>query len=846
MSDVSKKIEKAERALQKGKPEAALEEFLAILDDDPGNESVCHTTADVLVSIGRNSEAVNLLSTLFERQCQSLEKNRAGITYQKLARITRPAGEQSLRFAHDLAKSSKDALKAYQVALQAFLAKDKKKEAVAALDGIVALDPSVANFRKLGEIAAEVGDGMAAGTAYLSAGELETDEQSKFVLFERAYKLCPEDARIALANAGALMIRGDFAAAGKVVERFARGDSPDPAAKTLYGSALLKAGLAAESAPFVWESFERGASPVGEVADVIGSLAASDQPQVALEWARKLQVHEFRAGRRREFVALVKALPEEHTSTIEFLEYMAELFNNSNREHDYCAALLKLFDLRYASGDFRQAANCLDRAAEVDAYETGHQARLEMLRGKIGANEFKAIAGRLNIMVKASTLAETATAPEPEPGGEAAASLEDLMLQAQIYLRYCMRPKAMEKLVAIRSLFPHAEEKNPELRELFVAAGMMSKYEQPVTTAAEQDVDAAGPGAAHAVMDEIGRMAQITRSLYQQTSVRNVLSSAVNELGRFCNASRCLAVMSTPGKPPSIALEHCGAGLKQSDIHSVVRLVALLQPLLVMHGTIEISAPRKTKPNLRPLRKSLLEMGIHSLMAVPLLDGREHIGLLVLAECNEVREWTPNDAGIVSTVAEQVVLAVHNVRLRRLIQDLAVTDENSGLVKRSSYTDVVLAEVSRGLRQNSPVSVMLMACGAPGQLLERFGQAGVEGIMRHIAELVMSHVRQNDVAIRYDATTIAVMLADTAEQGAVQAAEKLRKVAAVAHLPGSDGLPQVAIGVAQALMQPAYDPADLVTELVNRAETALAQAQSRGSNQTQVLPPPLEQRAASA
>ncbi|HET8668796.1 MAG TPA: GAF domain-containing protein, partial [Terriglobales bacterium] len=809
---------------------------------DPANESVCHTAADVLVSIGRNSEAVQLLSNLFERQCDSCEKSRAGITYQKLARIARPTGDQSLRFAHDLAKTSKDALKAYQAALQAFIAKGRKREAVAALDGIVALEPSVVNFRKLGDLAAESGDNIAAATAYLSAGELETDDQAKFVFFERAYKLCATDSRIVLAYGEALLARGDAAAAAKVLEPFAK-TTTEAVSRTLYGRALLKAGHTNAAAPFVWESFVRGASPVGEMADVIGSLAAAEETQLALEWARKLQLHEFKAGRRREFVALVKALPEKHTSSIEFLEYMAEVFNHANREHDYCATLLKLFDLHYASGDFRAAADCLDRAAEVDAYESGHQARLETLRGKIGANEFKAIASRLNVTLKGATLAETSTTAElSQPG---TTSLDDLVLQAQIYLRYCMRPKAVEKLVAIRSMFPHEEERNPELRELFVAAGMASKYDRPVEIVEDERQSVAlSPG--HDAMDEIGRMAQITRNVYQQTSVRSVLSSAVNELGRYCKASRCLAVMSTPGKPPSIALEHCGPGLRQSDIHSIVKMVALLQPLLVAHGTIEVSAARKTRPALRPLRKPLLDMGIHSLLAVPLLDGKEHIGMLVLAECDEMREWTANDTGLVSTVAEQVVLAAHNVRLRRLVQDLAVTDENSGLVKRSSYLDVLLAEVGRSVRQNSPLSVMLMTFGAPGQLIERFGRSGVEGVMRHIAELVMSHVRQNDVAVRYDATTIAVMLADTPEQNASLAAEKLRKVAAVAHLPGSDSVPQIAIGVAQTLMEPTYDPADLVTEVVNRAESALARAVEAGGSQTLVLPVPLEHRAASA
>ena len=79
---------------------------------------------------------------------------------------------------------------------------------------------------------------------------------------------------------------------------------------------------------------------------------------------------------------------------------MSELFNASNREGDYSQTLLKLFDLHCGMGNYAKAAECLDRAADVDAYEPGHQKRLEMLRGKIDENRFKVIASRFTSMAK--------------------------------------------------------------------------------------------------------------------------------------------------------------------------------------------------------------------------------------------------------------------------------------------------------------------------------------------------------------------------------------------------------------------------------------------------------------
>src|SRR5207253_7857419 len=139
----------------------------------------------------------------------------------------------------------------------------------------------------------------------------------------------------------------------------------------------------------------------------------------------------------------------------EMLEFMSELFNSSNRETDYCQTLLKLFDLHCSLGNFAKAAECLDRAADVDPYESGHQKRLEILKGKIDDNRYKVIASRFTSLGKAES--EPAKTDGPTLG---AAALQDLMLQAEILVQYGMRSKAIERLQRIQELFPHEEDRN--------------------------------------------------------------------------------------------------------------------------------------------------------------------------------------------------------------------------------------------------------------------------------------------------------------------------------------------------------------------------------------------------
>src|SRR5207244_6252808 len=181
-----------------------------------------------------------------------------------------------------------------------------------------------------------------------------------------------------------------------------------------------------------------------------------------------------------------------HRASSEVLEFMSELFNAANREGDYCQTLLKLFDLHCGMSNYPKAAECLDRAVEIDVYDSGHQKRLEMLRGKIDDARYKVIAARFSSTNQ--SVAESSSHSEPATLG--AAALQDLMLQAEILVQYGMRSKAIERLQRIQELFPHEEDRNPDLHQLYMSAGMTPRYTDstpapvPVISATTEDAPA--------------------------------------------------------------------------------------------------------------------------------------------------------------------------------------------------------------------------------------------------------------------------------------------------------------------------------------------------------------------
>jgi diguanylate cyclase (GGDEF)-like protein len=859
MADISKRLEKAEKYLQRSKPEAALEEYLDILAEEPRNLQVLQAAADLCLLLDRRPQGVDLFSSLLEQEFEAGESAKGSVTYKKLCKLTTPTPTQTFQYAQLTEKRDrKEALDAYTTALQGFERQHKDKQALAACKRIVELSPTIENLQLTADKASALGEGKTAASNFVQLGLLQDQESpgSGFQSYERAYNFDQLNFQAIYLYGRGLFSRNAVTECLAVLEPVVTKVKGLPELRELYAHALMAAKRPAEAEPYTWEAFEKDPQQLEEVASLVGVYLDINDTRGALELARKLEDHETSAGRRREFITSMYEMSDRRLPTLGFTEYLVKLFDTANREHEYSNTLLKLFQLYYSAGKYGQAGETLDRAAELDPYEPGHAKRLEMLRGRIDDHAYSRIANRFhrtdNKPQAAAVAAPEPAAAAPTRGESEPTVLEDFILQAEIYLQYGMRSKALERIERVSKLFPREELKNEKLRHLYISAGFKPVYEaeaaaRATTPEAAQKAKAPAvpPPASPATyeenaVDNFARVTEITRNIYRQANVKSVLFTAVNDIGRHYNASRCVAGLCTIGKPPSAALEYCAPGVKQSDVMAIVKLIGLTQQLAA-NGVVNI-ANAKASRELAPAAEHIHALNIESLLAVPLLDSGEQSGILILEQTSP-RQWQQTDVVVLKTIAEQMVLAVSNVRLRTLMKTLAVTDEKSGLLKRPSYLDVLLSEVRRSLQQKTPLTLMLLHFGKASAMVKEIGETAVENLMQQIGQSLASHIRQNDVAIRYDLTTIALVLADTTEKNAFLVVDKMRKVLAPTKIPGTERTPPISAGIAEAVLQERFDAVDMVTEVINRVESALEIARSEGGNKAHSLAPVVQPNA---
>ncbi|HVI08975.1 MAG TPA: tetratricopeptide repeat protein [Candidatus Binatia bacterium] len=842
-AELGRRIERAEKLLQKGKAAEALEEYLLVLKDDPENDTVRQLAADLCLSQNRTRDAVGLLGDLFERQVNAGDATRASLTYKKLARHGSPSWEQKFRFGQLLEGSNKKlAIGTYESALSDLAKLENKRGMLEVVGRILALEPTQANYLRIAELSADLGENRAAAEAFKRVAQFVAgDGGDPAQWFERAYQEDSSDEEITLAYGKSLLGQGQVGAAIFILEPQVNAGKDSVELREIYAEALLAAGRFADAEPLVWRLFEQNPNRMSQVTALIGQLLESEQDDAAVALARKLGQFEAKRGERRQFLALMQDITASRRQTPEMLEFLSELFNGANRESDYCQTLLKLFDLYCSTGDFAKAAECMDRAAEVDPYESGHARRLEMLKGKIDDKKYQAIASRFT-----STSPSAAQKQIEHEATLGASTLQDLMLQAEILVQYGMKNKAVERLQRIQELFPREEERNEDLQRLYMSAGMTPSYPGSAPREATGGSREAAPPAAAPVaaaadpaaeMRNVTRVAEITRKLYHQTTAQAVLTTAVNEIGAHWEVSRCVAMMRTRGSAPTAMQEFFGKSVKEGTPATLKEVMIAMQD---MAGEEPLSlADAQKAAELQNARKALAELGTNSILAFPLSNGDDPVGLLALMH-NKPRTWLSADTLVLKTLADQMVIALNNAGLRRLVKNLSVTDEKSGLLKRSSYLDLLLAESKRAVQNAAALSVLLMQFGRSGALIKEYGEPAIENVMEKIGQQISGNIRTNDLAFRYDTTTIALILGETAEKEGLMAIEKLRRIVSSMRLPAKEGADQgqaveFSAGLAQAVIRDAFDPVDIVTEVINRAEHALASSLAQGSGKVVAL-----------
>ena len=194
-------------------------------------------------------------------------------------------------------------------------------------------------------------------------------------------------------------------------------------------------------------------------------------------------------------------------------------------------------------------------------------------------------------------------------------------------------------------------------------------------------------------------------------------------------------------------------------------------------------ALRRAKVNLVDTQHSTLQCAhVHDkiqggYLCLPLSAQGETFGTLHLRDTAVTgAQRLSNRSGLIELFAEQVALALGNLKLRETLRLQSIRDPLTGLFNRRYLEETLAREERRAARAQTPIGIIVFDIDNFKRLNDSHGHDAGDAVLRALGSLLLTHVREGDIACRYGGEEFVIALPGATLAITSQRAEALRKL----------------------------------------------------------------------
>ncbi len=218
-------------------------------------------------------------------------------------------------------------------------------------------------------------------------------------------------------------------------------------------------------------------------------------------------------------------------------------------------------------------------------------------------------------------------------------------------------------------------------------------------------------------------------------------------------------------------------------------------------------------------------------LCVPLIAQGETLGVLHLesgpaAAGQEAGVAVPKEQ-LALTVAEDMALALANLRLQETLRSQAIRDPLTGLFNRRYMEETLERELKRSIRTGTSIAVIMMDLDHFKDYNDTFGHNAGDDLLNALGNLVKGQIRGEDIACRYGGEEFLLIIPGAVMEVALERAELLRQAVKEMHIHHR-GLKPITLSLGVAVY-PVHGQTGL--ELIRAADVALYQAKREGRDQ---------------
>ncbi|GAB3869366.1 GGDEF domain-containing protein [Kibdelosporangium lantanae] len=183
------------------------------------------------------------------------------------------------------------------------------------------------------------------------------------------------------------------------------------------------------------------------------------------------------------------------------------------------------------------------------------------------------------------------------------------------------------------------------------------------------------------------------------------------------------------------------------------------------------------------------------------------------------------------------LLVLHRAVLVKQLEELAITDQKTGLLNATAWHEAAKSELSRAIRQRSCFGVLMVDLDYFKRVNDTYGHLAGDEVLKAIARLLKDEIRDYDSAGRFGGEEFAVLIPDSTAQDVVATAERLRhRVTELEIVAPTDNGETVISGLTASIGVAIFPNSGTTLEqLMLTADSAVYTAKSNGRNQVVTL-----------
>jgi diguanylate cyclase (GGDEF)-like protein len=186
---------------------------------------------------------------------------------------------------------------------------------------------------------------------------------------------------------------------------------------------------------------------------------------------------------------------------------------------------------------------------------------------------------------------------------------------------------------------------------------------------------------------------------------------------------------------------------------------------------LEDSRAATAERGLYGVPRTIAEPG--SVAIVPLVKDARTLGALVL-EAADPKALTLEEARNLTVLGAVVTSSLELVWQFAEVDKRARTDPLTGLWNRHHFGEQLQRTLNEADRYGTPVSLVLVDIDHFKRVNDTWGHEAGDSVLKQVARILQDGVRSVDICVRYGGEEIALLLAQTDSEHAVEVAERLR------------------------------------------------------------------------